>query len=204
MQKIKEKKERALGMKLFLKGERCNSPKCAMSRRPYRPGVHGKKRTKAKSEYGTQLLEKQRIRISYGLKERQLASIFKKAMKKTGVTGEIIVSTLERQLSNAVFRLGLASSRIVASQIVGHGHICVNGKKTTIPSFLVKEGDVISIKPSSQKLLIFKKLEDTIKKHETPDWLSLDADKMEGRVKGLPKNTEVPFDINLVVDFYSK
>jgi small subunit ribosomal protein S4 len=111
---------------------------------------------------------------------------------------------LERQLSNAVFRLGLASSRIVATQIVGHGHIFVNGKKVTIPSFLVKEGDVISIKPSSQKMLIFKKLEETIKKHEAPEWLSLDADKMEGKVKGFPKNVEVPFDINLVVDFYSK
>jgi small subunit ribosomal protein S4 len=200
----KEKKERALGMKLFLKGERCNSPKCAMSRRPFRPGVHGKKRTRAKSEYGAQLLEKQRIRVSYGLKERQLSTIFKKAMKKAGVTGEIIVSVLERQLSNAVFRLGLASSRIVATQIVGHGHIFVNGKKVTIPSFLVKEGDVISIKPSSRNMLIFKKLEDTIKKHEAPEWLSLDADKIEGKVKGLPKNIEVPFDINLVVDFYSK
>jgi small subunit ribosomal protein S4 len=204
MMRAKEKKERALGMKLFLKGERCNSPKCAMSRRPFRPGVHGKKRTRAKSEYGAQLLEKQRIRVSYGLKERQLSTIFKKAMKKAGVTGEIIVSVLERQLSNAVFRLGLASSRIVATQLVGHGHIFVNGKKVTIPSFLVKEGDVISIKPSSQKLLIFKKLEDTIKKHEAPEWLSLDADKMEGKVKEFPRNVEVPFDVNLVVDFYSK
>jgi small subunit ribosomal protein S4 len=204
MIRAKEKKERALGMKLFLKGERCNSPKCAMVRRPFRPGVHGKKRTKAKSEYGSQLLEKQRIKVSYGLGERQLETIFKKAMKKTGVTGEIIISSLERQLSNAVFRLGLASSRIVARQLVGHGHILVNGKKTTIPSFLVKDGDVISIKPSSQNLLIFKNLADTIKKHEAPEWLLLNAEKMEGKVKGLPRNTEVPFDINLVVDFYSK
>ena len=204
MSRVKEKKERALGMKLFLKGERCNSPKCAMVKRPYRPGVHGKKRTRAKSEYGAQLLEKQRIKVSYNLKEKQLATIFKKAMNKAGVTGEIIISVLERQLANAVFRLGLASSRIVANQIVGHGHIFVNGRKVTIPSFLVKEGDVISIKPSSQNLLIFKKLEDTIKKHEAPEWLSLDADKMEGKVKGSPRNVEVPFDINLVVDFYSK
>jgi len=204
MIRTKEKQERALGMKLFLKGERCNSPKCAAAKRPYRPGVHGRKRTKAKSEYGSQLLEKQRIRISYGLREKQLATIFKKAMKKTGSTGEIIIGALERQLSNTVFRLGLASSRTVAGQLIGHGHILVNNKKVTIPSFLVKAGYVISIKPSSQNLLIFKKLADTIKKHETPEWLSLDADKMEGKVKGLPKNIEVPFDINLVVDFYSK
>ena len=200
----KEKKERALGMKLFLKGERCNSPKCAMTRRPYRPGVHGKKRTRAKSEYGIQLLEKQRVRVSYNLNERQLSSIFKRAMKKTGVTGEIIISSLERQLSNVVFRLGLASSRIVATQLVNHGHISVNGKKVTIPSFSVKKEDIISIKPSSRKFLIFESLVDTIKKHETPEWLLLDAEKMEGKIKELPKDIEIPFDINLVVDFYSK
>ncbi len=204
MLKIKEKKERALGMKLFLKGERCNSPKCAMIRRPYRPGVHGRKRTRAKSEFGVQLLEKQRIRVSYGLGEKQLSKIFKNTMKKSGVTGDLIVSDLERQLSNTVFRLGLAISRTVARQLISHGHIFINGKKITTSSYSVKKGDVISVKPSSRELLIFKNLADTIKKHETPDWLNLNAEKLEGKVKELPKNIEVPFDINLVVDYYSK
>ena len=204
MLKIKEKKERALGMKLFLKGERCNSPKCAIVRRPYRPGVHGRKRTRAKSEFGTQLLEKQRIKISYGLGEKQLSKIFKDTMKKSGVTGDLIVSYLERQLSNTVFRLGLAISRTVARQLISHGHIFVNGKKITASSYLVKKGDVIFINPSSRELLIFKNLADTIKKHETPDWLDLNAEKLEGKVKELPKNIEVPFDVNLVVDYYSK
>ena len=204
MLKVKEKTERALGVKLFLKGERCNSPKCAMTRRPYRPGVHGKKRAKAKSEYGAQLLEKQRIRVSYGLGEKQLSRVFKNAMKKTGVTGDLIISGLERQLSNAVFRLGLAPSRTVASQIVSHGHVFVNGKKVTSSSYPVKKGDVLSLNPLSRELLIFKKIADTIKKYQAPEWLDLDAEKLEGKIKELPKNVEVPFDVNLVVDYYSK
>lgn len=204
MLRTKEKKERALGMKLFLKGERCNSSKCAMVRRPYRPGVHGKKRTRPKSEYGVQLLEKQRIKVSYGLGEKQLSKVFKNAMRKTGITGDLIISDLERQLSNVVFRLGFAPSRTVASQIVSHGHIFINGKKVAASSYPVKEGDVVSVKPLSRELLIFKSLTDIIKKRETPAWLDLNAEKLEGKIKGLPKNIEVPFDVNLVVDYYSK
>ncbi len=205
MQRYKEKKERALGMKLFLKGERCNSPKCVMVRRPYPPGIHGKKRRRALSEYGSQLLEKQRIRIGYGLREAQFSKLFKKAIEKArGNIGEVIINTLESQLSNVIFRLGLASSRNISRQLISHGHFLVNGKKVTIPSYAVKMGDVISIKPSSRELLIFKDLPNTIKKYEPPEWLVFDKEKLEGRVISLPKNVEIPFDINLVVDYYSK
>lgn len=205
MIRSREKKERSLGMKLFLKGVRCNSPKCVTVRRPYKPGIHGKGRHRALSEYGQQLLEKQRIKASYGLKETQMRNLFKKALSKTGAAiGEIIVKSLERRLDNAVFRSGLASSRTVARQLISHGHFSVNGKKTTIPSFRVKTNDVVSIKPSSKDLLIFKDLPNIIKKYEAPDWLAIDKDKIECRVISLPKDVEIPFDINLVVDYYSR
>ncbi|PIU98511.1 30S ribosomal protein S4 [Candidatus Wolfebacteria bacterium CG03_land_8_20_14_0_80_40_12] len=204
MKKSAEKLERSLGAKLFLKAERCNSPKCAMIRRPQRPGIHGKKRQRAKTEYGQQLLEKQRIRASYGLKERQLTRIVGKAIKKIGSATESLIKILECQLSNAIFRLGMAPSRTVARQLISHGHFLVNSKKVTISSYAVKVGDVISIKPSSAELLIFKGLSDKIRKNETPEWLTFDEKKLEGRIKSLPQNVEMPFDINLVVDYYSK
>lgn len=202
--KAKEKQERALGMKLFLKGERCNSPKCAMVRRPTRPGMHGGKRRRALSEYGEQLLEKQRIRVSYGLREAQLEKIVNKAFKKTGATGEAIVNYLERQLSNVVFRLGMASSRIVAKQLISHGHFLVNGRKVTISSYSVKPGDIISIRPRSKNILIFNDLSTKLKKYETPEWLFLDKEKIEGKIISMPKDIGTTFDINLVVDYYSK
>ncbi len=205
MKKSAEKKERSLGMRLFLKGDRCNSPKCVMVRRSYRPGVHGKTRRRAPSEYGQQLIEKQRIRVSYGIGEMQMRNIFKKALLKTGVAiGEVIVKSLERRLDNTIFRLGFSSSRIVARQLISHGHFLINGRKVTIPSFQVKLEDVISIKPLSKNLLIFKDLHNIIKKYEAPDWLAIDKEKLEGRVVFLPKNIEIPFDINLVVDYYSR
>jgi len=204
MKKSLEKRERALGMKLFLKGERCNSPKCAIVRRPTRPGVHGAKRKRALSEFGEQLMEKQRIRASYGLSEAQLSKIVKESFKKTGVVGETIINSLERQLVNAVFRLGLASSRVVARQLISHGHILVNAKKITSSSYSVKTGDVISIRPSSRDILLFKDLSVKLKKYDEPDWLSLDKEKLEGTVKFQPKDVEIPFDINLLVDYYSK
>ena len=202
--KSKEKKERSLGVKLFLKGERCSSPKCVMVRRPHRPGEHGKARRRGLSEYGTQLLEKQRIRFSYGLREEQMEKLFKGALGQGGSVGEVIVNALERQLANVVYRLGFASSRIIARQMVGHGHILVNGKKVMAPSYAVKIGDVVSIKPGSRELLIFKELPATLKKYDAPDWLTIDKEKIEGTVKSLPHQVEIPFDINLVVDYYSK
>ncbi|MEK7194027.1 MAG: 30S ribosomal protein S4 [Patescibacteria group bacterium] len=202
--KAKEKKERALGIKLFLKAERCSSPKCAMIRRPYRPGMHGKKRRRALSEYGQQLLEKQKIRLSYGLRETQLRQIFKKALQKTSGVGEAVIKVLEKRLDNVIYRLGLAPSRITARQYVSHGHFLVNGKKVAAPSFQVKVGDVVSIKPESKNLLIFKDLPTTIKKYNPPDWLEVDKEKLEGKVKSLPHTEDIAFDINSVVDYYSR
>ena len=205
MNKSKEKLERSLGMKLFLKGDRCNSPKCAMVRRPSRPGVHGAKRRRAPSEFGGQLMEKQRMRVSYGLREKQLAEIVSKSMQQKNIgVGDSIIETLERQFANIVFRLGLASSRTVARQLISHGHFSINKKKIKAPFYQLKVGEVISITPKSKELLIFKDLSDKLKKYDTPEWLSLDKEKLEGKLLALPNNMEMPFDINLVVDYYSK
>lgn len=201
--KAKEKKERALGIKLGLKAERCAGPKCAMTRRPYRPGMHGGKRKRNVSEFGQQLIEKQKIKIIYGLREAHLRRLFKGNLK-TGSIGRNIMTILERRLDNVIFRLGLAPSRIVARQYVNHGHFIVNGKKVTIPSFLAKINDIISIKPNSKELLIFKNLPNTIKNYNPPEWLEIDKDKLEGKIKSLPQDAEMPFDINLVVDYYSR
>lgn len=199
----KEKKERALGVKLFLKAHRCNSPKCALMRKSYRPGLHGKARHSV-SEFGQQLNEKQKIKMSYGLRESQMQKIFSAAAKNPGVTGNMILQLLERRLDNAVFRLGLAPSRSVARQLVGHGHILVNGKKVSAPSYSVKAKDQISIRAQSKENSTFKELPETLKKYEEPSWLRLDKEKKTGEVLSLPKDFEVPFDVNMVVDYYSK
>ncbi|KKR88851.1 MAG: 30S ribosomal protein S4 [Candidatus Wolfebacteria bacterium GW2011_GWA2_42_10] len=202
--KAKEKKERALGVKLFLKGERCSGPKCAMIRKPYRPGMHGKsRRRKTLSEYGQQLMEKQKIKISYGVNESQMRTIFKNAAKAASAVSAVI-NILETRLDNVIFRLGFAPNRITARQLASHGHIFVNGKKVRTPSALLKIGDVVSLNPSSKNILIFKELSNTIKKYEPPQWLETDKDKIEGKIKNLPFDIEMPFDINLVVDYYSR
>lgn len=200
----KEKTERKLGTKLFLKAHRCNSPKCVMARRPNRPGINGQARRRAISEFGQQLMEKQKIKAVYGLRETQMRNVFKSASKNPGVTGDMIVQLLERRLDNAVFRLGFAPSRSVARQLVGHGHILVNNRKVSIPSFLVKVGDKISIRPQSKNNGSLKDLLENIKKFNAPIWFRLDADKAEGEVVSLPKDSEISFDVNMVVDFYSK
>ncbi|OGM91348.1 30S ribosomal protein S4 [Candidatus Wolfebacteria bacterium RIFCSPLOWO2_01_FULL_38_11] len=202
----KEKKERALGIKLFLKGDRCNSPKCAMTRKPYKPGIHGKSRRRgALSEYGQQLLEKQKIKASYGLTEAQLRNLFENASgPKESSMNKSVVNLLERRLDNVVFRLSFAPSRIAARQRVSHGHFLVNDKRASTPSYILKAGDVISLNPASRELLIFKDLPNIIKKYEPPQWLSLDKDKLEGKVKSLSFEVEAPFDVNLVVDYYSR
>ena len=201
-----EKKERALGVKLFLKPHRCASPKCVSVRRPTKPGVHGRGRGRrsAMSEFGEQLLEKQKFQFSYGLRETQMRRIFKEALKNPAITGDIIVSLLERRLDNVVYRLGFAPSRSVARQLVSHGHIVVGGRKVTIPSYRVKVGDLVAIRPASNDHQAFKEIAATLKKYEPPAWLNLDKDKLEGKVVSLPKDYEIPFDINLVVDYYSK
>lgn len=200
----KEKKERSLGTKLFLKAHRCSSGKCAVDRRQARPGVHGASRRGAKSEYGQQLNEKQKIRFTYGLREAQVAKVFRTAAKKTGVTSHIVTQLLETRLDNVVFRLGFAPSRSVARQLINHGHIMINGKKATIPSLLVKIGDKISIRPQSKDHIVFKDLSANLMKYVAPVWLNVNPEKAEGKVVALPTDIEFPFDINMVVDFYSK
>jgi len=200
----KEKKERSLGTKLFLKAHRCASGKCAIDRRQVRPGAHGASRRGAKSEYGQQLSEKQKIRFTYGLREAQIGRVFRTASKKTGVTSHVVIQLLETRLDNVVFRLGFAPSRSVARQLINHGHIMVNGKKTTIPSLLVKVGDKISIRPQSKDHIVFKDLSANLMKYVAPVWLNVNPEKAEGKVVALPTDIEFPFDINMVVDFYSK
>ena len=199
----KEKVERKLGVKLFLKAHRCNSPKCVQLRRGYRPGLHGQARH-AVTEFGQLLNEKQKIKASYGLREGHLQKIFDTALKNPGNTGNVITQLLERRLDNAIFRLGLAPSRSVARNLISHGHIMVNGRKHNISSYVVEIGDKLSIRPQSKDDASFKKLSETLKNFEAPVWLRLNKEKMEGEVVSLPKDFEVPFDVNMVVDYYSK
>lgn len=200
----KEKKERSLGVKLFLKADRCNSIKCAMMRKPYRPGAHGKRRSGNPSEFKQQLQEKQKIKATYGLRESQMQRIVYEAAKNPGITGPMIINFLEMRLDNLVYRLGLVPSRSVGRQMAGHGHFLVNGKKVTIPSYRAKVGDVVAIRPQSKDHIVFKDLSLNMKKVEPPVWLYLDKEKIEGKVVSLPKDVETFFDINLVIDYYSK
>jgi small subunit ribosomal protein S4 len=198
-----EKKERALGTKLFLKAHRCNSVKCVGVRRPHRPGLHGSARHSS-SEFGQQLNEKQKIKVSYGIRESQMEKVFKAASKNPGATGVLIMQLLERRLDNVVFRLGLAESRSIGRQLISHGHILVNGKRVSAPSYLVRVGDKISVRPESKSIAQLKDLGERLKKYESPSWLVLDKEKAEGSMAALPKDLEVPFDVNMVVDYYSK
>lgn len=199
----REKKERALGVRLFLKAHRCSSPKCVMVRKAYGPGLHGKKR-RSLSEFGQQLKEKQKIKFSYGIREAQMKKIFSAAAKHVSASGNLIIQLLERRLDNAIFRLNLAPSRSVARQLVNHGHILVNGKKVTIPSYSVRVGERIGIRSQSKGIFQFQDLAERVKGYEAPAWLKLDKEKYEGEVIALPKDLEVPFDVNMVVDYYNK
>ncbi len=199
-----EKRERALGVKLGLKPNRCSSPKCATVRNPARPGPHGKSFRRASSEFGDQLREKQKIRASYGVREAAMRKVFKAALKDKGATGTLMMSLLERRLDNVVYRLGIAPSRSVGRQLVGHGHILVNGHRTDIPSYVVRVGDVIAIRAASKDHAGLRNLAESMKHYEAPVWLTLDKEKAEGKVAQAPKDFDVPFDVNMVVDYYSK
>lgn len=201
----KEKRERSLGTKLFLKADRCNSPKCVTVRRANkRPGLHGSAYKRALSEFGQQLKEKQKFKFTYGLREAQMKRVVKMATKNPAVTGPMIVSLLERRLDNVVYRLGFAKSRSVGRQLASHGHILVNNKKVTIPSYQVRPGDTVSVRPQSREHPLLKDLPTILKKYEPPVWLSVDKDAVAGKVESLPKDFEIPFDVNMVVDYYSK
>ncbi len=191
------------GTKLFLKGERCLSKKCAMEKRPVVPGQHGQGRKKV-TEYGKQLREKQKVKRAYGLLEKQMHAYYEEAERLNGVTGETMLSLIERRLDNVVYRMGIGASRAEARQIVNHGHICVNGKRVNIPSYQVKAGDVISIKENKRNIEMFKSLKDV--KVVLPKWLEFDANKLEGKVLDLPKRDDIDFAIeeHLIVELYSR
>lgn len=200
----REKRERSLGTKLLLKGDRCASPKCAMVRRPVKPGVHGAMRRRALSEFGEQLKEMQKFKFTYGLRETYLRRMFEKAAQNPGVTGQMFVELLERRLDNVLFRLGFTVSRSVARQLVSHGHVMVNGRKVDIPSYSVRKGDVITFRPESKDHPLLRGIEERLKTYVAPGWLSSDPTKLEGKVTSSPRDFDLPFDVNLVVDYYSK
>ena len=201
----KEKKERSLGERLQLKGARCLSPKCAAVRKPYRPGAHGKGgRVKALSDFGKQIKEKQKFKLVYGLNENNLKRVFGEAAHKQGSTAARLMQLLELRLDNVVFRMGFASSRGMSRQLVRHGHMLVNKKKVTAPGYVVKVGDVIGIRPESVAKNTFRTLKEDLMKYQAPAWLQIDPGKLEGRVLSSPESNAVPFEVNLLVESYSK
>ena len=192
------------GMKLFLKGERCFKPSCGIDKRNYIPGEHGRDRRAKIVGYGLQLREKQKVKRMYGILERQFHLYFERAVRQKGVTGENLLSQLERRLDNVVLRLGLAASHAQARQFVRHGHIRVNEKKVNIPSFLVRVGDEVAVKEKSQKnvqILSALEISQTI-----PAWLEVDANSMTGKVLALPKRDDItmPIEEHMIVELYSK
>jgi len=193
------------GLKLFLKGDRCFKEKCAFERRGYAPGQHGRRRTKVQN-YGIQLREKQKVKRMYGVLERQFRGYFARAARSKGITGTNLLQTLERRLDNVVYRLGFASSRSMARQLVSHGHIQVNGRKMSIPSALVKPGSVIALREKSRKNEQIKICVDTAKGRGVPAWLELDADQFQGTVRQLPERDDIlmPIQEQLIVELYSK
>jgi len=193
------------GAKLYLKGSRCYTKKCAFERRPSPPGQHGVRRRKV-GDYGLQLREKQKVRRVYGVLERQFRNYFNDAENRPGVTGESLLRHLELRLDNVVYRMGFASSRAQARQFVGHGHFSVNGVPTNIPSFQVKAGDRVEVRETRRAREPFKLAKETLKSHQAPEWLSMDAAKLTGTIADLPRRDQMPLDLNeqLVVEYYSR
>jgi small subunit ribosomal protein S4 len=192
-------------LKLFLKGDRCYSDKCAVERRAYAPGQHGQGRTK-RSEYGIQLREKQKVKWIYGLLESQFRGTFEKADRLKGVTGTNLLVLLERRLDNVVYRLGFANSRIQARQLVRHNHFMVNGRKVNIPSFLVRKGDTVSVKEKSQKIASIIESMEAVARRGVPQWLELEKGQFSGMVKSMPNREDLtmPIQEQLIVELYSK
>jgi small subunit ribosomal protein S4 len=192
--------------RLFLKGDRCYSEKCAIDRRNYPPGQHGQLRPKF-SEYGVQLREKQKVKRIYGLMEDQFRSYFHRADRMKGITGENLLQLLERRLDNVAYRLGFASSRNEARQLVRHGHLVVNGRKVNVPSYLTRTGDVVEVRGGSQKLTRVQAALESVVRRGVPSWLELERDAFRGRVRELPKRDDLStpeIHERLVVELYSK
>lgn len=196
------------GQKLFLKGERCLSPKCAIERRSYPPGDHGKKAVfrRKTSDFGLQLREKQKARRIYGVMERQFRRYFKEASRLKGLTGANLLGLLESRLDNVVFRLGFADSRAQARQLVRHGHFEVNGRKTNIPSYLVSSSDTIAVRERSRSIIYFKERAQVLDSRSVPAWLSLSAVSMSGSVVSEPSREDlaIPLNEQLIVEYYSR
>jgi small subunit ribosomal protein S4 len=194
-------------MKLFLKGERCHTEKCAIERRNFVPGQHGKDRKAKIVGYGLQLREKQKVRRIYGVLEAQFRNTFAKAVKMKGITGENLLSTLERRLDSVIYRMGLGASRSQARQIVRHGHIQVNGRKVNIPSFIVKPGDEVSVRESSKTNATILSSRDATAHAPSPSWMDVDRENLKGRINSTPRRDElvqIPINEQLIVELYSK
>ncbi|HSL97040.1 MAG TPA: 30S ribosomal protein S4 [Candidatus Deferrimicrobiaceae bacterium] len=193
------------GAKLFLKGTRCYTKKCSFERRPTPPGQHGIRRRKM-GDFGIQLREKQKVRRVYGVLERQFRNYFREAETHTGVTGEYLLQSLETRLDNVVFRLGFASSRPQARQLVSHGHFAVNGVATDVASYALKPGDRIEVRESRRARPVFKAIRESLGSHQAPDWLSLDAANLSGTIVTVPRRDQMPLDLSeqLVVEYYSR
>jgi small subunit ribosomal protein S4 len=193
------------GEKLFLKGSRCMTEKCAIERRSYPPGQHGQGRQRT-SEYSAQLREKQKLRRIYGLSERQFRGVFANAERRRGITGEHLLKLLECRLDNVVYRLGFASSRKEARQLVNHGHILLNGRKTDVPAFVVKVGDVIEIRQQSRELIPVLSALEAVDGRGMPVWLELDKTGFKGTIRGLPTKEDIVLPVNeqMVVELYSR
>ena len=195
------------GMKLFLKGERCHSEKCAIEKRNFIPGQHGKDRKAKLVGYGLQLREKQKLRRVYGLLEAQFRNGFEKAAHQKGITGDNLFVGLERRLDNVIYRMGLGTSRAQARQVVRHGHIQVNGRKVNIPSFQVKIGDEVAVRESSRENPTILAARDATAHAPSPGWMEVDRDNLRGKITGLPKRNElvqIPINEQLIVELYSK
>jgi small subunit ribosomal protein S4 len=194
-------------MKLYLKGERCHSEKCAIEKRNFIPGQHGKDRAKKIVGYGLQLREKQKVRRVYGVLEQQFRITFEKASLQKGITGENLMQNLERRLDSVIFRMGFGTSRAQARQVVSHGHIDVNGRKCNIPSAMVKVGDVISVRETSKNNATILAARDATAHAPAPNWIDVDREGLKGRVQSLPKRedlVQIQLNEQLIVELYSK
>lgn len=193
------------GMKLYLKGDRCYTDKCAIARRSYAPGQHGQSRKKV-SNYGLQLREKQKVKRIYGILEKQFRLYFEKAERTKGVTGENLLALLEKRLDNVAYRMGFGDSRAEARQLVRHGHFTVNGKKVNIPSYQIDINDLVAIKANSKNTEKFKELAEAAEAKTPPQWLSVNTEMMEARVISLParEDIDMPIEEHLIVELYSK
>jgi small subunit ribosomal protein S4 len=198
-------------MKLYLKGARCDGPKCPITQRQpaknFPPGMHGQRRTRRPSEFGLQLREKQKVRRYYGVLETQFHKHYVEAERRGGVTGDNLLQILESRLDNVVYRMGFADSRRQARQLVRHGHFVVNGRKTNIPSFMVRPNDVVAVRPESRKREYFKDFQEVLGTKRAPDWMSIDVANLSGKILSLPARDQIevpPFNEALIVEHYSR